>query len=164
MYRRILVPLEHSQYDDAILDHVRGLARQCGAAVVFIHVADGFAARNQRTLDLRDSEEMQSDRAYLEEVCASFERDGVDSDAILAIGDPGAEIAAAAEREGADLIAMSTHGHRLLNDLLRGSVANDVRHATSIPVLMVRGKPAKRISRPVAEPCHGGATGGATDS
>ena len=140
MYRRILVPLEHSSYDEAILAHVRGLARLCGASVVFIHVADGFAARNLKSLDLRDSEEMQSDRAYLEEVASAFEDEGFDAEALLATGDPGHEIASAAEREQADLIAMSTHGHRFLNDLVRGSVANDVRHATRIPVLLVRGK------------------------
>ena len=161
MYRRILVPLEHTPYDAAILAHVRDLARTCGSSVVFIHVADGFAARNQRTLDLRDSEEMVSDREYLEQVAADFEREGFDADAVLATGDPGAEIAAAAQRESADLIAMSTHGHRLLNDLLRGSVANDVRHATSIPVLMVRGHPGPRTSKPTNVPGHGGAPTGA---
>ena len=56
---------------------------------------------------------------------------------------------------------MSTHGHRLLNDLLRGSVANDVRHATSIPVLMVRGHPGPRTSKPTNVPGHGGAPTGA---
>ena len=44
VYSRILVPLEHSAYDAAILEHVRPLARLCGAAVLLIHVADGWAA------------------------------------------------------------------------------------------------------------------------
>ena len=140
MYRRILVPLEHSPYDEAVLTHVRQLARLCGATLVFIHVADGFAARNLKSLDLRESEEMQADRAYLEEVADAFETEGLDAEALLATGDPGVEIASAAEREKVDLIAMSTHGHKFLNDLVRGSVANDVRHATRIPVLLVRGK------------------------
>ena len=139
MYKRILVPLENTPYDGAILSHVRDLARLCGSSLVFIHVADGFAARNQRQLDLRESEEMREDRSYLERVASEFERDGFDADAVLATGDPGAEICAAAEREGVDLIAMSTHGHRFLNDLVRGSVANDVRHRSTIPVLLVRG-------------------------
>ena len=39
MYRRILVPLEHSAYDDAILAHVCELARLCESSVVLIHVA-----------------------------------------------------------------------------------------------------------------------------
>ena len=151
MYRRILVPLEHTPYDDAILAHVRGLARLCSASVVFIHVADGFAARNLRTLDLRESEEIREDREYLDRIVEDFEREGFDADAVLACGDPGAEIAAAAQRESVDLIAMATHGHRFLNDLVRGSVANDVRHATAIPVLLVRGQAAPRGSRPSGE-------------
>ena len=141
MYKRILVPLENTPYDSAILSHVRELAKLCRSSVVFIHVADGFAARNQRQLDLRESQEMRDDRDYLERVAAQFERDGFDAEAVLATGDPGAEICAAAEREGVDLIAMSTHGHRFLNDLVRGSVANDVRHRSTIPVLLVRGQP-----------------------
>ncbi len=141
MYRRILVPLEHSEYDDAILAHVRELATLCGASVVLIHVADGWVARNQHQLALRESEEMKADREYLEARADALDADGIDAECVLAGGDPGQEIAAAAEREQCDLVAMSTHGHRGLQDLLRGSVANDVRHHTEVPVLMVRGTP-----------------------
>jgi nucleotide-binding universal stress UspA family protein len=139
MYRRILVPLEHSPYDGAILDHVRRLAHLCHASVTLIHVADGFAARNVAQLELRESEEMRDDRAYLERVAAEMTRDGIETDAVLAGGDPASEISAAAERERCDLIAMSTHGHRWLKDLLYGSVADAVRHRSTIPVLLVRG-------------------------
>jgi nucleotide-binding universal stress UspA family protein len=86
---------------------------------------------------------MRSDRAYLEECRAQCERDGLRAEAVLACGDPANEIVAAAAREGADLIAMATHGHRFLNDLVRGSVANAVRHRTLVPVLMVRSHRAE---------------------
>jgi nucleotide-binding universal stress UspA family protein len=144
MYRRILVPLENSAYDDAILEHIRKLARVCDASLVLIHVADGWAARNQHQLNLRESEEMQQDRAYLERVAAALESEGFSVDAILGGGDPCEEITAAAEREACDLIAMSTHGHRFIKDLLYGSVAEKVRHRSTIPVLLVRGSPARR--------------------
>lgn len=140
MYRRILVPVENSPYDAAIIDHVRGLARLCNASVVLIHVADGFAARNARQLNLRESEEMRLDLDYLEQLTASLKRDGVDVESVLAGGEPSKEIADAAERERCDLIAMSTHGHRFVKDLLYGSVANEVRHISRIPVLLVRGE------------------------
>lgn len=143
MYRRILVPLEHSDYDDAILTHVRDLARLCASSVVLIHVADGWAARNQQPLALRESAEMKDDREYIESRADALEKLGIEVECVLAGGDPGKEIAAAAEREGCDLVAMSTHGHRGLQDLLRGSVANDVRHHTTIPVLLVRGSPRR---------------------
>jgi nucleotide-binding universal stress UspA family protein len=142
MYQRILVPVEHSPYDDVVLDHIRKLARACGdASIVLIHVADGWAARNINQLDLRESEEMKSDREYIEGIADSLEREGYQAEAILAGGDPAREIAACAEREKCDLIAMATHGHRGLSDVLRGSVASELRHISMLPVLMVRGLP-----------------------
>lgn len=146
MYKRILVPLEHSPYDDTILAHVRKLARHCGASLVLIHVADGWAARNVRQLHLRESEEMREDREYLERIAASLEAENIDAECVLAGGNPGAEIAEAAQREHCDLIAMSTHGHRFLQDLLYGSVANEVRHISHVPVLLVRAE--RRYSGP----------------
>jgi nucleotide-binding universal stress UspA family protein len=140
MYHRILVPLECSDYDDAIVAHVRELARLCQASVVLIHVADGWAARNQQQLVLRESDEMKQDREYLESRCHEMEAAGIAAECVLAGGDPSSEIAEAADREGCDLIAMSTHGHKGVQDLLRGSVANAVRHRTAVPVLMVRGR------------------------
>ena len=154
MYKRILVPLEHTAYDAAILDHVGRLARFCGAEVVLMHVADGFAARNVKQLNLRESEEIRTDRQYLEELCTRLGQDGISSDCLLAGGDPAAEITAAAEREGCDLIAMSTHGHRFLQDLVRGSVANEVRHTSRIPVLLVRGSPQGTGTPPTGTPEH----------
>jgi nucleotide-binding universal stress UspA family protein len=141
MYTRILVPLENSAYDETILTHVRQLARHHGAALLLIHVADGWAARNIKQLSLRESEEMREDRAYLERVSAALRVEGFDADAVLAAGDPATEIAQTATREHCDLIAMATHGHRGLNDVVRGSVASELRHKTLIPVLMVRAVP-----------------------
>ena len=140
MYTRILVPLENSPSDQAILTHVRKLARLCDASIIVIHVADGWAARNIRQLDLRESEEMRADRDYLTGVAAELRAEGLDVDAILASGDPAREIADAAQREGCDLIAMSTHGHKFFSDLIYGSVADGVRHKSDVPVLMVRAK------------------------
>ena len=158
MYKRILVPLEHTAYDAAILDHVGRLARFCGAEVVLMHVADGFAARNVRTLNLRESEEIRTDREYLEQLCARLEQEGVSADCLLAGGDPAAEITAAAEREGCDLIAMSTHGHRFLQDLVRGGVASEVRHRSFVPVLLVRGNPQGGGTQAAGAPGQGAST------
>ena len=138
MYHRILVPVENSSYDERILDHVRQLARYCGASIVLIHVADGWAARNIQHLNLRESEEMRDDRTYIERLASELTAEGLSAEALLATGDPSTEIAAAAEREHCDLIAISTHGHRFIADLIYGSVANAVRHMTSVPVLLLR--------------------------
>lgn len=146
MYRKILMPVENSLFDDAIVDHVRELAKLCKASVLLIHVADGWAARNISQLDLRESEEMKKDRDYIEKLSALLDADGIDADALLASGDPASEIAEAAVREGCDLIAMSTHGHKFLGDLVHGSVSNTVRHSSTIPVLLVRGSSKGRAN------------------
>jgi nucleotide-binding universal stress UspA family protein len=138
MYKRILVPLENSPCDQAVITHIRELARLCQASLLLFHVADGFVARNYQQLNLRESEEMQRDRAYLEKLCAELNALGLDAEPLLGGGDPADEIVAAAEREGCDLIAMATHGHRGIADVIYGSTATDVRHRTNIPVLMLR--------------------------
>ena len=139
MYKKILVALENSRADDTLVPHIADLARRLGSELLLLHVADGWAARNIHHLDLRESEEIQEDRAYLEGIAAGLERDGFETDAILASGDPVREIAAAAQREQCDLIAMSTHGHRFFSDLFYGSVAESLRHRCTIPILLVRG-------------------------
>ena len=146
MFRRILIPLEHSPTDDAILAYIRPIARECRASMVLIHVADGWAARNIGPLALRESEEMKGDRAYLEQIAENLRGDGLEAEAVLAAGDPADEIAAAAVRERCDLIAMATHGHRGLADVVRGAVATKLRHTTLVPLLMVRDYRAKKTS------------------
>jgi nucleotide-binding universal stress UspA family protein len=153
MYHKILVPLENSDYDEAIVGHVTRLAKVCGASLLLVHVADGWVARNFHQLSLRESEEMARDREYLERVAGRMAGEGLDVESILAGGDPSREIVELADREGCDLIAMSTHGHRFLSDLLYGSVANSVRHRSTVPVLLVRGSPRppeERRARPRA--------------
>jgi nucleotide-binding universal stress UspA family protein len=140
IYTRILVPLEHSWADWAILAHVRPLARLCGASLVLMHVADGWAARHLKQLALAESEELRADREYLESLCAELAREGFDAEGLLGAGDPADEIVAAAARERCDLIAMATHGHGFLADVVYGSVADAVRHRSRVPVLLVRGE------------------------
>ena len=142
MYKRILVPLENTGTDEAIVQHVCALARHCSASIVLIHVADGFAARNLAQLKLRESEEIKEDRDYLDTMAARLAVQGFKVEAVLASGDPATEISAAAEREQCDLIAMGTHGHRWLKDLIYGSVASEVRHKSFVPVLLVRQRPS----------------------
>ncbi len=138
MYSHILVAIENSAADRAVLAQVEALAKLTQARVLLVHVADGWAARHFEDLQLRESEEIQTDRAYLEQLCRDFEGRGVPCRARLAMGDPASELVKAAAAEDVDLIAMATHGHRFFNDLVRGSTADRVRHNVTIPVLMVR--------------------------
>lgn len=138
MYRRILVAIEHSPADEAILDHVRRLAMALGSELHLVHVADGWAARNFDQLQLRESEEMKDDRDYLAQLATDLNARGLTVSTELAMGDPADELIRLAQEPGVDLLAMSTHGHRFLNDVLRGTTVNKVRHLVKVPVLLVR--------------------------
>lgn len=140
MYKKILIPLDHSQTDKAILSHVRPLAKLTGAELILIHVADGYAARYQQQLNLADSHEMKEDRAYLHRQEKVLTEEGFAVKAFLATGEPSNEILALAEAENCDLIAMSTHGHTFWKDIILGSVAENIRHRTTIPILMIRAE------------------------
>jgi nucleotide-binding universal stress UspA family protein len=140
MYHRILVAVENSPADQAILDHVRQLAAQFGSELHLVHVADGWVARNFDQLKLRESEEMKDDRDYLQRVAADLAARGLKVSTELALGDPADELIRLAQERNVDLLAMSTHGHRFLNDLLRGTTVSRVRHFVKIPILLVRAQ------------------------
>jgi len=140
MYKKILIPLENSAMDQVILEHVKSLVKLTGANVLLLHVADGWAARNFNQLKLAESEEMKDDRAYLEKVAKDLRGDGFIVETQLALGNPPTEILKAAEAEGFDLIAMAGHGHRLFGDIFHGSTITQVRHGTTIPILVVRAQ------------------------
>jgi nucleotide-binding universal stress UspA family protein len=138
MYKHILIAIENSEADRTVLDHVQQLATLTGAKLLLVHVADGWVARNYDELALRESEEMKDDRAYLAKVQEELVSRGFETRTHLAMGEPSKELVRVAEAEHVDLIAMSTHGHRLLQDIIRGSTADRVRHNVSIPVLMIK--------------------------
>jgi len=140
MYRRILVAVENSTADRTILAHVAALARLTGAALLLVHVADGWAARYFDQLKLRESEEMKSDRAYLDRIAGELIAQGLTADTYLAMGDPATELIKVAEEQEVDLIAMSTHGHRFLADVIHGTTADRVRHLVKVPVLLLRAQ------------------------
>jgi nucleotide-binding universal stress UspA family protein len=139
MYQRILVALENSRADEALVPHVEKLAALTRAQLVLVHVADGWVARHFDKLKLAESEEMKSDRKYLETTATKLRSAGLTVSVHLALGDPPSEILKTAEEEKCDLIAMTTHGHRLLADIVYGSTINEVRHKATVPVLLVRG-------------------------
>src|SRR5262249_21645234 len=117
------------------------LAKLTGAELLLVHVADGWAARHFDELQLRESEEMQADRAYLDRLQAELRAQGLHVETELAMGDPATQLIRTAEDREVDLIAMSTHGHRFFNDLLRGATADRVRHLVKVPVLLLRAQP-----------------------
>ena len=140
MYQNILIPLENGSSDAAILDHIRPLARMTGARLVVMHVANGWAARNYKQLDLAESEEIREDRSYLERIASGLREEGFQVECHLAMGEPFEQIVKFSKSCGADLIAMATHGHGLVGDLLYGSTADKVRHRVDVPVLLLKAR------------------------
>jgi nucleotide-binding universal stress UspA family protein len=138
MYHHILIPLENSPADETILAHIKPLARMTSAKLLLVHVADGWVARNFDQLQLAESEEMKQDRAYLEKRTRELTGEGFSCAAVLALGEPSDEIIKLARDKHVDLIAMTTHGHRLISDILYGATADKVRHAVDVPVLLLK--------------------------
>jgi nucleotide-binding universal stress UspA family protein len=140
MYQKILIPLENSKADRAILQHIKPLAKWAEASLLLLHVANGWVARNYERLNLAESEEIKADRAYLESVAEKLRAEGFEVATVLAMGEPSDEIVKYARKHKIDLIAMSTHGHRFISDLLYGSTADKVRHLVDVPVLLLKAK------------------------
>ena len=138
MYDTILVTLDGTATDRAIIDHVKELATLAHSRLVLLHVADGWAARTYGSDAV--SPEIAEDTAYLQRVRAEFQSAGIKADAELAYGEPANEIIKWVERKGCDLVAMSTHGHRFLADMFLGNTATKVRHSISVPLLLLRAK------------------------
>jgi len=138
MYNKILVTLEGTATDRAIIEHIKPLAQGMHSQVVLLHVADGWAARMFGPDAI--SAEVADDQAYLDRIRAEFQSAGVAVESELAYGEPAKEIIRWVEAKGCDLVAMSTHGHRFLGDLFLGTTARHVRHKVSVPVLLLRAK------------------------
>ncbi|HVV71376.1 MAG TPA: universal stress protein [Verrucomicrobiae bacterium] len=138
MYKTILVTLDGTSTDRAIIRHVKELAALAQSKVVLLHVADGWAARTYGSDAV--SPEIDQDTAYLNKIRAEFQTAGIAAKAELAFGDPVTEIVKWVKRKGCDLVAMSTHGHRFLGDLFLGTTASRVQHSISVPVLLLRAK------------------------
>ena len=138
MYDKILVTVDGTPTDRAIIEHIKELAKVMGSHLVLLHVADGWAARTYGPDAV--SPEIRDDTQYLETVRAEFQRAGIPADAELAYGDPAKEIIKWVQQKGCDLVAMSTHGHRFLADIFLGNTASQVQHSISVPVLLLRAK------------------------
>ena len=138
MYQTILVTLDGTPTDRAIIEHVKQLAKLAGSRVVLLHVADGWAARTYGPDAV--SPEITEDTAYLKNIRAELQAAGIPTDAELAYGNPVTEIVNWVEQKGCDLVAMSTHGHRFLADLFLGTTASRVQHSITVPVLLLKAK------------------------
>ena len=142
MYKRALIPLDGSRLAEGILPFFLQLAGPLDLDVVLLCVVrhvmpqpiEGTAHFTVDDVATR----LKGAREYLESVAVDLRRHGVRVTTDARIGEPVAEIVAAARESGADIIAMTTHGRSGFGRLLFGSVAEAVLRQAEIPVLMMR--------------------------
>lgn len=138
MYDKILLALDASPTDRPIIEHIKKLASIMHSRVVLLHVATGASAQFHGA-DAA-GEEIDKSRSYLDQVKAEFEAAKIPVAAELGYGEPAREIVKWVNENGCDLVAMATHGHKLLADLALGTTANRVQHNVSVPVLLLRAR------------------------
>ena len=142
VYRRVLVPLDHTELDRLAVTHAAAMARLYGAKIYLLHVEEGVTSRIYG--GDASTAEVEAGAAYLESMARSFHDQGIPVEtAISHSPSPKREIVRYAREIGADLVIMGAHGHGGVKDLIFGNTINPVRHDLDIPILIVRpGKKA----------------------
>jgi manganese transport protein len=140
LYRRILVPLDHSARDRAALGHAAAMAQQHRASLHLLHVEEGAISRLYGPL--ASDAEVESGKEYFESIVRALEEQGIHAELTILHGQrPTKAIVTAALELDADLIVMGAHGHRAFKDLVFGNTINGVRHEVKVPVLVVGDVP-----------------------
>ena len=141
MYHKILVALDTTPSDQELIPHIAALAATMKSELLLVHISDGWVARNFDQLNLAESEEMRDDWKYLEDIAARLRTDtGLEVATRLGLGSPPTKILEVADTEHVDLIAMASHGHRLVGDIIHGSTIEAVRHRAKVPMVIVPAK------------------------
>lgn len=137
-YKLIGVSLEATDRDRAILSHAIPIAKQHGAELLLIHVAEGMGPRFWKSES--SDKEVRSDSGYLMQLRDEIHSLGIKVDAELGFGEPADEIVRIAIERNVNLLVLGTHGHGFPSNLLFGTTAKRVRHAVRIPIFMVPTK------------------------
>lgn len=140
MFKKILVALDHSKADRSLLPRVKELARLTGAELLLVHVSTGWAAQWRQDLNLVDSQEVKEDRDFLEKTTQDLRSEGFQVSSLQGFGEPAHEILSTARKQKCDLIALTTHGHRLISDLIHGTTITKLRHESEIPIFLVKAE------------------------
>jgi len=142
LIRNILVPVDFSDCSLAGLTYAVGLAKEIGARIIVLHVADlgpvmmttGIGDYNSPTyIEAARCQSGDQMQAFLKRVNS----DGVRIDTSEVAGYCPAAIYKAAARERTELIVISTHGRTGLRRALIGSVAEGTVRRAACPVLVV---------------------------
>jgi manganese transport protein len=136
VYRRILVPLDHSSRDRAAIAHSAAMAKAHGSVLHLLHVEEG--ATSALFGSLASDAEIQAGEEYFRGIVEALEAEGIQIELTVVHGrNPKDEIVRVAREIHPDLIVMGAHGHRGVKDLIFGNTINGVRHEVHVPVLVV---------------------------
>ena len=139
MYKTILLTLDGTRTDRAMIDHVKPLAKLGRQPRGFVS-RGGWLGRAHVWQATPSAPKSTRTRLTWKKFASEFSAEGIKADAELAYGDPATEIVKWVKDKGCDLVAMSTHGHRFFADLFFGTTASRVQHNISVPVLLLRAK------------------------
>lgn len=131
-YQNILVPLDCTDVDDAIICHIASLAKSEGAGVTLVRVVHSHTLDQDRVLKAQAEECMKVRSVELEDA-------GIKVETLILSGEPEVELVKEINKGSYDLIALATHGHKLFSDLLFGSVSDHLKHEVNVPILLIRG-------------------------
>jgi nucleotide-binding universal stress UspA family protein len=146
MFTHLLVTLDGSPRAEAVIPHCMDVARSMGAEITLLRVVEAVGAdwsergalgKSQLELASRTALAEQAE-SYLGRVALQMRQGGVKVRTLVRQGVPARQIVATAADVEADAIAMATHSRRGINRLMFGSVAEEVLHSSSVPVLLVR--------------------------
>jgi manganese transport protein len=138
MYRKVLVPLDHTSRDRDAIAHATAIAKQHGAKLYLLHVEEGVTSLVYGPLS--STAEVEAGDQYLHRIVRELENQQVAVEMVVRHGRvPKKEIVRYAEELQPDLVVMGAHGHRGLKDIVFGTTINAVRHKLKMPLLVVRG-------------------------
>jgi len=138
----LVVAVDLSDVSRKILDAVRALPGQPDRRVFVIHVAEpdpDFVGWEAGPGVVREqmAEQFQRQRREVESFAAELRAAGVEAAGLVVQGPTVATILDEAERRGADLLVVGSHGHGTAYDLVVGSVSAGVIRKATIPVLVI---------------------------
>ncbi|MBI2921352.1 MAG: universal stress protein [Planctomycetes bacterium] len=137
MLERILVPLDGSPAGARILEVIRPLARRAHGKVVLFHAAEPPLAAGMNSGFVGQDIRLDAEK-YLEGLVREIQPQGFHMEILVRVGPAAGVILDGIKETKATMVAMATHGRTGLARLAFGSVAEQVLHASDVPVLMLR--------------------------
>ena len=145
MYKKILVPLDGSEFSECSLEHVKAIASGCHVPeVILFRVTEPLSLTEEIINELGEDMIVKADtrhekvaRDYLKGIANKLANEDFSVSTVVMHGQPAQKILEYADKNRVDLIIMSTHGRSGVVRWALGSVADKVARHSTVPVLIV---------------------------